>query len=70
MSETNSTAKNLCQIYKKQYDALVNTYCQAKQIFPFGNYPKLTAAIWRVGVLGELWRRVAIMNAETRYWRE
>lgn len=66
----NQTAKEMFQWYKRQYDDLVNMYCQAKRNRPFGYYPKLMRAIWRVGVLMDAWRRVAISNLGQRHQGE
>ena len=70
MNETNQDAKNLFQFYKKQYDALVNTYCQLKKNHPFETLPKLGRAIWRVSRLMEVWHGVAVVNAVQKHQGE
>lgn len=57
----------LCQAYKRQYDTLLNVYCQARQVNPVCEFPKLARAIWRAGLLMDLWRRVAIVNTIQKF---
>lgn len=66
--ESNQTAKDLFLFYKKQYDGLVNTYCQCKQNHPFEVYTQLSKAIWRVSRVMEVWHGVAVSNATRRYY--
>jgi len=70
MNGENQTAKDLFQFYKKQYDALVNTYCQVKKNHPFEQYPKLARAIWRVSRIMETWHGVAVVNAVQKHQGE
>lgn len=70
MSDANQKAAELFKIYKRQYDALVNVYCQARQVNPLGRFTKLAGATWRAGLLMDLWRRVAIKNEVKKYQGE
>lgn len=70
MNDEKLTARELFQIYKRQYDELVNMYCQARDNHPFEKYPQMTRAIWRVGMLVDTWRRIVIKNLSQRHQGE
>jgi len=62
MVEKNQTALELYNSYKKQYDLLVNIYCQMKKHRPFEPQSKLAKVIWRISRLMEAWKFVAVVN--------
>lgn len=67
MSDANQTSKELYQLYRRGFNGLTNTYCQVKRNHPLGDFPKITAAIWRAGMLLEIWQRIATQNAIQKY---
>jgi len=48
-------AKDIFQEYRKETEAAVNEFNNAKTIAPFREFPGLAAYIWRVSVLAEAW---------------
>lgn len=62
MDTENKDAKTLFQWYKKQYNDLSNMYCQMRENHPLGRFPKVAQAIWRAGLMADIWRRVAEKN--------
>lgn len=62
------TAKQLFQTYQKQYNDLVNIYCQVKRKRPFHQFDTLARAVWRVGVCLELWHALALKEQNKKYF--
>lgn len=69
METENKTAVEMFQYYRKQYNDLVNVYCQARNNNPLDSYSKITAAIWRTSRLLECWHNVALNIAKRKYYQ-
>jgi hypothetical protein len=64
----NKTAAEMFAFYRKQYNDLVNLYCQVRTNRPHETYPKIAAAIWRTSRLLECWHNVALNIAKRKFF--
>lgn len=55
----NQTAEQLFNEYRNQTEKLITTFTHLKDIRPLGEFPATSAALWRTGVLAELWGIIA-----------